>query len=448
MRHLALRKVNIQRMGSEEESRELVMAIGILAVIGFVFGPLAFQAGTEGFGGVSREKNQSSPQESHAKNETACGLDDPCPPGENRDLQMPATPQPNESQAPQSTANFSSHGAVCLHYWYSPGCSHCTRVKDHLHTAKRGRYPNLEIREHNAKQDMDVYNDFLSHYQVPEPRRGKVPVVYLGERYCIGDEECLIELPSMMEACFPDGCVCQTPEKGSALKVGLVGVASLAAVDAVNVCALAVLLILLTAVLTKFPENRKKMLIIAFAFMAGIFTAYFVVGVLIVLGFKSLAGLGSLSTSWVYKAVGIVAILLGVFNLKDGIWYGGGGFKLEVPEIWRPRMKGLLGAVISPQGSYVVGLIVSMFLLPCALGPYFVASGLLAGLPVPEALAWLVLYNIVFILPMMVITFAVYGGFAAIKNIEEWRQNNLKTLHVVAGLILCSIGGAIVAGFI
>jgi hypothetical protein len=49
---------------------------------------------------------------------------------------------------------------------------------------------------------------------------------------------------------------------------------------------------------------------------------------------------------------------------------------------------------------------------------------------------------------MLIITFMVYGGFAAIKNIEEWRQRHIRTLHLFAGVILCGIGGAIVAGAI
>jgi hypothetical protein len=69
-------------------------------------------------------------------------------------------------------------------------------------------------------------------------------------------------------------------------------------------------------------------------------------------------------------------------------------------------------------------------------------------MPLGYALGWLVLYNVVFILPMLTITFVVYGGFGAITNIEEWRQNHLRTLHLFAGVILCGIGAAIVVGWI
>ena len=392
--------------------------------------------------------SQNRAGESSSEDETICVLDQPCPSGEEQPHERQASVSARASFSSQREFDSSNTPTVCLHFWYAPGCSHCARVKEHLRGLRLAKYPYLEIRGHNARQEMDLYTGLLSDYGVAESKRGKVPVVYVGDDYCVGDAECLERVGAMIDSCLPGGCACRVPTRRSALKVGLVGVASLAAVDAVNVCALAVLIILITSVLTRFPEDRRRMLMIAFAFMGGIFAAYFAVGMLIVLGFKSLAGIGSLSTSWIYRAVGVIAIALGIFNLKDFAWYGGGGFKLEVPESWRPRMKKIIGSVVSPQGALVVGLVVSVFLLPCALGPYFVASGLLAGIPLGYALGWLLVYNAVFILPMLTITFVVYGGFGAITNIEEWRQNHLRTLHLVAGVILCGIGAAIVAGWI
>jgi thiol-disulfide isomerase/thioredoxin len=372
------------------------------------------------------------------QDEDTCGVDKPCGPEEGG----------SRSAAPEVESSPVQGEAVCLHFWYAPGCPHCRRVEKYVRGLGKNRYPSLEIRRHDAKEETDLYSGLLSEYEVPQSKCGRVPVVFVGGRYCVGEKECYESLVPAIDECLTDGCKCAEPTKKSALKVGFVGIASLAAVDAVNVCALAVLVILITAVLTRFPGNRKRMLRIAFSFMGGIFSAYFLVGICIVLGFKSLAGLGSLSTTWVYRCVGVIAILLGLFNLKDCFWYGGCGFKLEIPERWRPKMKKAIESTISPPGAYLVGLLVSTFLLPCALGPYFVASGLLSGLPVFYAVPWLFLYNVVFILPMMIITLAVYGGFAAISNIEEWRQKNIKKLHLVAGMILCAVGAAIVGGLI
>lgn len=384
------------------------------------------------------------------QDDDSCGVDNPCGPEENQGgvSKMPSVEEGVPSGDVKAAPAPVPEETVCLHFWYTKGCPHCRRVKKFLYEVKADKYPSVEIREHNANDEADLYTSLLSYYKVPESKCGRVPFVFIGDYYCFGESGCFERLDSRIAGYVSSGCECVNPGKRSALKVGIVGIASLAAVDAVNVCALAVLVILITAVLTRFPGNRKKMLRIAFAFMGGIFSAYFIVGVLIVLGFKSLSGIGSLSTSWIYKCVGVIAILLGIFNLKDVLWYGGGGFKLEVPDRWRPRMKKIIESTISAPGAYMVGLIVSTFLLPCALGPYFIASGLLSGISVAYAIPWLVLYNIVFILPMMIITLAVYGGFAAIKNIEEWRQKNIRKLHLVAGVILCAVGAAIVGGLI
>jgi cytochrome c biogenesis protein CcdA len=109
-------------------------------------------------------------------------------------------------------------------------------------------------------------------------------------------------------------------------------------------------------------------------------------------------------------------------------------------------MKKILGSVTSNAGAFVIGLIVSMFLVPCAIGPYFVAGSLLSGLSLWAAMPWLVLYNLVFVLPMLIIALLIYLGFASIKNIEAWRQRNLRRLHLVAGIVLLVVGAGLVAG--
>jgi cytochrome c biogenesis protein CcdA len=69
-------------------------------------------------------------------------------------------------------------------------------------------------------------------------------------------------------------------------------------------------------------------------------------------------------------------------------------------------------------------------------------------MPFLHAIPWLLVYNVVFVLPMLVISLAVYGGFAAIKDIEDWRQRNMRKLHLVAGVILGVIGVLIVSGIL
>jgi cytochrome c biogenesis protein CcdA len=58
----------------------------------------------------------------------------------------------------------------------------------------------------------------------------------------------------------------------------------------------------------------------------------------------------------------------------------------------------------------VAGLIVSLFLLPCTSGPYFTVLAYMSA-DSASLQAWgyicLVIYNIIFILPMLIIVFMV-----------------------------------------
>ncbi|MDR0861052.1 MAG: hypothetical protein LBO09_09110 [Candidatus Peribacteria bacterium] len=80
--------------------------------------------------------------------------------------------------------------------------------------------------------------------------------------------------------------------------------------------------------------------------------------------------LGNLeSLFWLKRIVGIVGLLVGLANLKDYFRYGK-GFVMEVPLSRRPAMMKITKSVTSPAGAFVIGVIVSLFLLPCSSGPY------------------------------------------------------------------------------
>jgi cytochrome c biogenesis protein CcdA len=218
----------------------------------------------------------------------------------------------------------------------------------------------------------------------------------------------------------------------------LPAVISAAAVDAINPCAFAVLIILLTTVVASGGQQRA--LYSGFAFSLSVFISYYLMG----LGLYSAVEAAGV-TRGLYIAVAVLAILLGLFNLKDYLWYGK-WFLMEVPLSWRPRLKQLIGGVTSVPGAFLIGFVVSLFLLPCTSGPYIVILGLLAKTETrTAAMLWLVLYNIVFVAPMIAITAAIYYGFTTVEKAEQWRTRNLQRLHLIAGIIILLLGVGMLA---
>jgi cytochrome c biogenesis protein CcdA len=206
-----------------------------------------------------------------------------------------------------------------------------------------------------------------------------------------------------------------------------------AIVDAINPCAFAVLILLTTTVLA--TGKKKKALHSGLAFTGAIYIAYFLMG----LGLFSAIQAAGLTRTF-YIIVTVLAFIVGLLNIKDYFWYGK-GFLMEVPISWRPKMKKLIAKVTSAPGAFVIGILVSFFLLPCTSGPYIVILGLLAKEATRfTGILYLLLYNLIFILPMLIITYVVYKGISTTEKLERIRKSKLRILHLIAGLIILAIG--------
>jgi cytochrome c biogenesis protein CcdA len=119
---------------------------------------------------------------------------------------------------------------------------------------------------------------------------------------------------------------------------------------------------------------------------------------------------------------------------------------MEVPMSWRPRLKALVKSITGPISAFLIGFLVSLFLLPCTSGPYIVILGMLGhNETYLRAVLLLVLYNIIFVLPMVGITIGVYFGMDVVKA-EETRTKNLRILHLIAGIIMLGMGIVLVSG--
>ncbi len=226
----------------------------------------------------------------------------------------------------------------------------------------------------------------------------------------------------------------------------IIEIISLAAVDAINPCALAVMAMVLIALLLQEPFKRKRVLYGGFMFTLAVFILYFIYGIILTQVFTSL--IPSSVSRIVFRGFGILAIALGIFNLKDYFKYKPGGIATEMPMKMRPRVKLLIKRITSPAGAFVIGIFVTLFLLPCTIGPYLIASARLSGLSFLQILPLLLLYNIIFILPMIAITLIIYFGLTTVEKVSSWKEYNIKKIHLIEGLILVILGILMVTGVI
>lgn len=276
-------------------------------------------------------------------------------------------------------------------------------------------------------------------------------MIFVGEKFFVGygsDETTGAQIENYIKSILKEPEKLKEP-KGEIITENptLFKVFSLAIVDAVNPCALAVLTLMLLAIITLGSKKRRDVLLAGLAFTFSVFVMYLFYGLVIIRFFQIVQVLTSVRI-WLYKILGLLAIILGILNIKDFIRYKPGGFLTEMPMFLRPRLQNFFFEVTSPKGALWLGALVTLFLLPCTIGPYIICGGILCTLSLLKAFPWLLFYNFIFILPMLFITLICSISLTAIGEVSEWREKNIRYLHLIAGLIIFGLGIAMVLGWV
>ncbi len=230
--------------------------------------------------------------------------------------------------------------------------------------------------------------------------------------------------------------------------LNLVSVIGFALVDAINPCELAVMTLVLMSILLANPSNKKKVLYGGLAFSLAVFIMYFLYGLIIIQFFSHLIPATGKFYLYVFKGFGILAIILGLLNVKDYLNYKPGSFATEMPLSFRPKMRNLVKKVTSIRGAFIIGLLVTIFLAPCTMGPYLIVSVELSGLTFLTTIPYLLIYNLIFISPMIALTIVIYFGLATLDSVSDWRERKIHKIHLVEGIILILLGIAMVTGLI
>ncbi|PLW79750.1 hypothetical protein C0585_06205 [Candidatus Woesearchaeota archaeon] len=337
-----------------------------------------------------------------------------------------------------SLNTYAMDNTVDIHLFYGSGCPHCAKEIAFLENIIED-YPTLNINKYETYFNESNRDLFASTMNSLDREIQGVPTSLINDEIFIGFNDQTGEL-ILQEINFCLNNTCTNPieetnidEEFSHTTIALSAVILAAIVDAINPCAFAVLIILLSTIL--MSNNRKKVLLSGLTFTTSIFISYFFMGV----GLYSAIQIGNFAHTF-YIIVAVLAIFIGLFNLKDYFHYGK-WFIMEVPMSWRPKLKSLLKGVTSIPGAFFIGFLVSLFLLPCTSGPYIVILGLLSEIATKNyAIFLLVIYNFVFVLPMLIITTSIYLGIASTEKLEELRQRKLEVLHLIAGLIILLLG--------
>lgn len=212
----------------------------------------------------------------------------------------------------------------------------------------------------------------------------------------------------------------------------LAAVVATAAVDSINPCAIGVLILLVSTLLV--TKRKSDMLRIGFLYIFAVFLTYFLFG----LGLTTfLANIPLYVAEYISIVVGLLVVIAGIIEIKDYFWYGK-GFSLMIPHKYAEKIKEKMQE-LSIGTVIFLGVFVAAVELPCTGGPYLAITLLLSQNFNTAAFLMLVLYNIIFVMPLVIILFMVLLG-AKVQNIQNWKQSNKAYMRYFTGLLLIGLG--------
>ncbi|MDX8551687.1 hypothetical protein KHC33_10715 [Methanospirillum sp. J.3.6.1-F.2.7.3] len=197
--------------------------------------------------------------------------------------------------------------------------------------------------------------------------------------------------------------------------------------DGINPCAFAVLVFLLVYLMAQ--KSRKMMLTAGLVYTGAVFIFYYLSG----LGIFTIIQTTGATTIFSFVA-GCIALIAGLVMVKDAL------FPKEKPTLGIPASQsGLINRVMKQAtipAAFILGILVGMFELPCTGGIYLsIISMISMKSNMTQALGYLFVYNIAFVLPLLIILILVTFGLPP-ERVNEWRLEQRRLLRGIIGLVL------------
>ncbi len=364
-----------------------------------------------------------------------------------------------------NSSNTPSRARIQVLFFWGVGCPHCAQQKPFLESL-RVKYPEIDIVSlevfHN-KENASLFERVASIYGV---KASGVPATFIGDRALIGFSASIArDIEKAIIECREMACVSplqremHSSPKGHELKpvseliniplIGNIDVSKMtlpmmtvviAGLDSFNPCAFFVLFSLLGLMI--HARSRSKMALIGgiFVFFSGLVYFLFMAAWL---NFFLIVGEMAIITT----IAGLVALVIAGINIKDFFVFKE-GISLTISDEAKMRLFDRMRRLLRSQsiayivfGTVVLALAANAYELLCTAGFPMVFTRILTlhNLPSIQYYLYLVLYNLVYVIPLLIIV-AVFTATLGKRQLSESQGRFLKLL---SGLMMLGLGLAL-----
>jgi len=348
--------------------------------------------------------------------------------------------------------------AIHLAFFFQVGCDVCDRSERDLAYIQK-KYPQVVVHRFDVKKEPELNQYLCLKAGVPEEKHLTAPILFVDSKFLVGEA---IRAPAIekliqpyLETGAPEPWTGWEKYKETARtkiverfrSFGLLTVMGAGLLDGVNPCAFATIIFLISYLAIRKRE-RHELLATGAAFSLGVFFTYLGVG----LGFlKFLASLPFLDVigKWVYGLTMLLCLALAWGSFLDYRKAKEGRLEdmsLKLPDRLRGWIKTLIregsGARNFVLSSFALGFAVSLVELACTGQVYLPTIIFMLGFPEwrTKATLALLLYNLMFILPLVVVFLLVYWGTTSEKLIE-WMMKHTASVKLGTTILFVLLAG-------
>jgi len=318
--------------------------------------------------------------------------------------------------------------------FYQMGCVKCERAKRIL-SMLQDSIPGVVIKEFAIEypQNQLLLEEIEERLGVPEELRQIVPAIVVGESifiHRITPEKLFKTVEAYKSSPPPPPWKWQAPGQARKRlidrfsKFGIIPIITAGLIDGINPCAFATILFLIAA-LTVSGRKGRILLFTGLTFSIGVFLTYTLAGSLALRTLRIVLYIHSLRTP-VYLAVSLITIFIGIINTIDGIRLSRGNPTpiLHIPKSIRFFINTVIRLItrttfLIPM-VFLAGIFVSLLELACTGQIYLPTLFFISRISEykTKATGYLILYNIAFILPLIILTItASTKGAEAIRGL-------------------------------
>lgn len=346
-------------------------------------------------------------------------------------------------------------------FFFTQGCLDCEGVKKKLGEWVT-KFPDLRIGtfDFTKGENKRIGEALLDIYRIPEAQRGEIVKLYVGEDYLTGDDIRYENLQKLVSKYHGKGApppwekVTQDALKTGEQKIverfkqfSLWGVLIAGLIDGLNPCAFATI-VFLVSYLSFLGKQSREILTYGIIFTLGVFIAYIIAGMGLMAGFRQLSAF-PLVTKGIYLVIGIFAFVLGIISFYDYILFRRGEIakmKLQLPMALKKKIHGIIRIQTrSPKagflGTFALGFIIAATEVVCTGQVYLPTIGYIMTIPELKAYAFLnlLLYNIMFIIPLVGVFVAAFFGVTS-ERMALATKKHTGTVKLLTAILFIGLG--------